>query len=70
VDDEVPNGGIDGNNRSFQLQNLPTAGSVKVWLNGIRMHAPEDYAISGRVIIFAIGVTPQAGDILFVEYRY
>jgi hypothetical protein len=70
VDDEVPSSAKDGTNQVYQLAYTPATGSVHVYLNGLRMHASDDYTITGRVIAFQSGVIPQTGDILFVEYRY
>ncbi len=67
VDEETPTGDIDDVNTDFVLANTPIAGSVKVFLNGIRYKVTEDYTISGATITFL--TPPTTGDILLVDYR-
>lgn len=70
VDGETPSGAIDDANDDFVLANTPIVGSVKVYLNGIRLQVTTDYTISGTTITFV--TPPTAGppaDIILVDYR-
>ena len=69
VDEEVPVGTIDGVNKVFVIANIPKAGSVKVYLNGIRLRsgAENDYVLEDKNITFVDA--PQVNDSLFVDYR-
>lgn len=69
VDEEVPVGTIDGVNKIFAIANTPKAGSVKVYLNGIRLRsgAENDYVLEDKNITFVDA--PQVNDSLFVDYR-
>jgi hypothetical protein len=67
VDEEVPSGTINSANTIFILANTPIVGSVKVFLNGIRMKATVDYNISGATITFV--TAPTTGDSLLSDYR-
>jgi len=68
VTEETPSGSINGSNTAFTLANTPTAGTVKVFLNGIRQKsgAGNDYTISTNVITMT--TAPISGDVLFVDY--
>lgn len=68
ADGEVPSGAINGSNVTFTLANTPTAGSVKVYLNGIRLKATSDYTISGATITMTYA--PDTGSTLLADYRY
>jgi hypothetical protein len=67
---ETPSGTVDGTNTNFTLANTPTAGTVVVFVNGVRMNAGagNDYTISGTTITFLSGAIPQTGDVLLVDY--
>jgi hypothetical protein len=69
VDNEVPSGTINGSNTAFTLANTPIAGSVKLYLNGVRQEAGagNDYTISGATITMLDA--PLAGDKLLADYR-
>lgn len=67
VDGETPSGLVDDNNTVFTLASTPVVGSVKVYLNGIRMKVTEDYTISGTTLTFVIA--PATGDNILVDYR-
>lgn len=71
VDEETPTGAINGTNATFTTAVHPIAGSLKVYLNGIRMRSAVDYTFTApNTITFINGVAPQPSDILTVEYRY
>lgn len=63
---EIPTGTIDGVNDSFNLINIPVAGSEMVFLNGILQGKTGDYGLTGETIKFV--VAPEAGDIIYVTY--
>jgi len=67
---ETPSGTIDGSNTNFTLANTPTAGTERVFVNGVRMRsgAGNDYTISGGTITFLTGAIPQTDDVILVDY--
>jgi len=67
IENEVPTGAVDDVNDEFVLANTPLDGSVKVYLNGLRLKVSTGYAISGVTITMT--VAPTTGDILLVDYR-
>jgi hypothetical protein len=69
VDEEIPSGSINSSNTTFTLANTPIAGSVKVYLNGLRQRvgAGNDFTISGSTITYL--TAPATGDWLVVDYR-
>lgn len=66
---EVPSGAINGSNTSFSLANTPVAGSVRLYLNGLRQRAGagNDYTISGATITML--TAPLSGEYLEADYR-
>ncbi len=54
VNKETPSGLIDGLNTTYILENIPTAGSEHLYLNGLLIdsRAFTDYTITGSVITF------------------
>jgi hypothetical protein len=71
VEGEVPSGTIDGTNAAFNLANTPTAGSLKLYKNGMRQQAGagNDYTLATAAITFLAGNVPQVGDVLLADYR-
>ena len=67
VDGETPSGAVNDVNTVYTLANTPVAGSVKVYLNGVRMKVTEDYTISGTTLTFS--TAPATGDNILVDYR-
>lgn len=69
IENEVPSGAIDGTNMTFTLANTPVAGSVQLYLNGLRQKsgAGNDYTISGATITYL--AAPKTGDMLTADYR-
>ena len=65
---ETPVGAINGSNRDFVLSEIPLAGSVLVFLNGLCQSQPNDYTQNGVDIQFTAESTPQTGDLLTVHY--
>ena len=71
ADNETPTGAINGSNTSFTVANtVSPAGSLKVYLNGVRQRsgASNDYTFSGSTL--TLSVAPASGDTLVVDYRY
>lgn len=71
ADSEVPAGVINGSNTVFTLAFPPSpAGSLELYLNGLRLDANVDYSLTNNVVTFFVGSTPQPGDLLLASYRY
>ncbi len=68
VFDETPSGTINGSNADFTIANTPTSGTVRVYLNGLRVLAGsgDGYTISGTTITMT--TAPVSGDTLRVDY--
>lgn len=68
VTEETPSGSINGSNTAFTLANTPTAGTLKVYLNGLRLKsgAGNDYTLSTATITMT--TAPVSGDVLLVDY--
>lgn len=68
VTEETPSGTINGSNTTFTLANTPTAGTVRVYLNGVRQKsgAGNDYTITSTTITFT--TAPVSGDVIIVDY--
>ena len=64
VDTETPTGTINASNVTFTLANTPIAGTVKVWVDGVRLSS-ADYSVSGTTL--TLGVAPSSQ--LVVDYR-
>lgn len=68
VENMVPVGTVNGINVTFTLSDTPIAGSVKLYINGIRLKAAGvGYSISGNTITMV--TAPETGDILLADYR-
>jgi len=63
-----PIGNTNGANKNFTLTRDAYDGTLKVFLNGIRLREGlgNDYTVNGRVIMF--GTPPISGDIILAEY--
>jgi hypothetical protein len=70
ADGETPAGSIDGSNAVFTLAHTPAAGSLHLFLNGVRLRAGADFTLTGATITYAAGMVPQAGDRHDADYRY
>jgi len=68
VTEETPSGSVNGSNTSYTLANTPTAGTLRLYLNGIRLKsgAGNDYTISTNTITMA--TAPISGDVLIADY--
>lgn len=71
VDNETPQGTIDGTNLTFTLTYAPTPGaSLKLYKNGMLLRLSADYSLSGTTITFVTATTPHSGDSLNAFYRH
>jgi hypothetical protein len=68
ADSETPTGDVDGTNTDFVLAHTPEPGSLKVYLNGMRMSLTEDYTLPPATITFL--TAPDSGSIITCDYRY
>lgn len=68
VTEETPSGTINGSNVTFTLANTPTAGTLKLFLNGVRQKsgAGNDYTITTNTI--SMTTAPISGDVLIADY--
>ena len=68
VTEETPSGSVNGSNTSYTLAYTPTSGSLKLYLNGIRLKsgAGNDYTISTNTITMT--TAPISGDVLIADY--
>lgn len=67
VYNETPSGSINGSNTSFSLANTPTAGTVRLILNGLELLAGgNDYTISGTSITMT--TAPLTGEWMRAHY--
>lgn len=70
VDDDIPQGTIDGNNVTFTLSEVPNPPlSLKLFKNGALLQQNTDYTLSGSTITFASQSVPLPGDTLCAYYR-
>ncbi len=71
IDDQSPQGTIDGANTTFVLTSAPTPLlSLKLYKNGDLLQQNTDYTLSGTTINFvSTAVTPKVGDSLVAFYR-
>lgn len=68
VFEETPSGSINGSNVTFTVANTPTAGTFRLFLNGVRQKsgAGNDYTISTNTITMT--TAPISGDVLIADY--
>jgi hypothetical protein len=69
VDNEVPTGEVDGENKIFTLSLIPVSGSEHLYLNGLLQDSGMyyDYTIINNVITF--NIPPPFGSIILCSYR-
>ena len=67
IDDETPDGIIDGSNADFILKKSPVKGSLKVYRGGARQRIAEDYTLAHKTISFINA--PQVGEVILCDYR-
>ncbi len=68
VTSEVPAGSLNGTNTVFTLTFTPTAGTTRVFLNGLRLKpgSGNDYTAATNTLTFS--EAPLAGDQILVDY--
>jgi len=70
-DSEIPSGAINGTNTVFTLAFPPSpAGSLELYLNGLRLDANVDFTLTTNTVTFFSGSIPQSGDLVLASYRY
>jgi hypothetical protein len=65
---ETPTGTINGTNTDFTTANTPTAGTVRVYLNGLRQTPITDYSVTTNTVTFT--TAPFTGDVIIIDYNY
>jgi len=69
VDEETPEGVVDGANAAFTLSQAPSpASSLRLYLNGLRQLAGVHFALVGAGITYS--QPPELGDVHRADYRY
>lgn len=68
VTGEVPSGTVDGVNDTFTLAHTPTAGTLKLFVGGVRLKETDDYTLSTNTITFI--TPPQSGSNILADYTY
>ena len=69
VYEEQVGGTVDGVNTAFTLAQAPKAGTVQLYLNGMRLRAgaANDYTITAQAI--TMNFAPEGTDVLVADYR-
>lgn len=69
VTDETPSGTVNGSNASFTIANTPVSGTVRVYLEGLRLvvGSGNDYTFSGTTITMT--TAPLTGERLRADYQ-
>lgn len=65
---EVPTGSINSSNVTYTLANTPTAGTLRVYLNGVRLQSgsSNDFTLSTNTITMI--TAPVTNDVLLTDY--
>lgn len=68
VFEETPSGSINGSNVAFTISATPTTGTLRLYLNGVRLKsgAGNDYTLSTNTITMA--TAPISGDVLLADF--
>lgn len=70
VDNETPQGVINGTNLGFSLAAAPSSNTLRLYKNGALLLSGIDYSLTGTNISFtSIAATPTTGDRLVAYYR-
>jgi hypothetical protein len=71
IDDEIPQGTIDGTNLVFTLSSAPQPLlSLRLYKNGVLLQENTDYTLNGTTVTFvSASVAPNTGDSLVAFYR-
>ena len=65
--DEVPSGTINGSNDEFTLVSVPKHGTLRLWLNGLRLRPVNDFTVAGNTI--TLTTAPATGSELLADYH-
>jgi hypothetical protein len=70
IDNETPQGTIDGNNAVFSISNFPNPStSLMLFVNGILQMNGSDYTLASNRITFSSASKPRIGDVVQAAYR-
>jgi hypothetical protein len=70
IDNEVPQGTIDGTNAVFSLSNFPNPStSLMLFVNGVLLANGPDYSLASNKITFLSSSKPRIGDVMQASYR-
>ena len=70
VDNETPQGTVNGTNLTFSLAGAPTSNTLRLYKNGALLQANTDYSLNGATITFSsVLAAPGPGDNLSAYYR-
>ena len=70
VDNETPQGTINGANLSFVLAGAPVTGTLRLYRNGALLQLGTDYTLNGGTVTFvSLQATAATGDSLTAYYR-
>jgi hypothetical protein len=69
VDADALAGTLNGNNTSFTISQVPVAGSLAIYRNGLLQTAGVDYTVAGATVTFMPNSVPRSTDILRAYYR-
>lgn len=71
VNHEVPVGTCNFVNTTFTTALLAIVGSLRVYINGIRLYYPTDYTTTeGTVTTITMAEAPHTNDLIQVDYTY
>lgn len=68
INDETPEGVIDGKNRTFLLAYAAKRGSLVLHADRARQIVGQDFIYEGRTITFTADSVPQIGATLVAQY--
>jgi hypothetical protein len=69
VDSDPLLGTLNGTNASFTISQVPLAGSVAIYRNGLLQTAGVDYTLTGATVAFLANSVPRNADVLSAYYR-
>ncbi|MFL6451483.1 MAG: hypothetical protein ACJ746_27965 [Bryobacteraceae bacterium] len=70
IDNEIPQGTVDGTNALFSLSNFPNPStSLMLFVNGVLQMSGSDYTLASNKITFSSGSKPHVGDTVQASYR-
>lgn len=67
---ETPSGAINGSNKIFTLADTPNSGTLRLYLDGVRLEEGRDYTLSAGTITFTDDHgAPESGSRLLADYQ-